>query len=120
MAQMQKKNLDRPDETRKFDRGQVEVVHIGDFNFGRYRFEPGWRWSESVKPIVNTDSCQTYHVGYIMSGQLHVAPLDGPEVDLSAGDAYEVKPGHDAWVVGDEAVTSVEFIGAEKYAKPTG
>jgi hypothetical protein len=110
------RNLERPDETRTFDHGQVQVVKIGESTIGRYAFEPGWRWSESVKPIAKTDSCQAHHVGYILSGRLHVKTDDGGEAELGPGEAYEVQPGHDAWVVGDEAVTSVEFSGAERYA----
>jgi len=108
--------LGSPDETRTFDHGQVQVVKIGEVTVGRYTFEPGWRWSESVKPIAKTDSCQAHHVGYVLTGTLHVVTDDGAEVELGTGDAYEIHPGHDAWVVGDEAVTSVEFSGAERYA----
>lgn len=110
------KALGSPDETRTFDHGQIQVVKIGEVTIGRYTFEPGWRWSESVKPIAKTDSCQAHHVGYILSGTLHVVTDDGVEVDLKPGEAYEVQPGHDAWVVGEETVTSVEFTGAERYA----
>jgi len=110
------RGLDGPDETRTFDRGQVQVVKIAGATIGRYTFEPGWRWSENVKPIAKTDSCQAHHVGYILSGRLHVLTDDGDEIELRPGDAYEIQPGHDAWVVGDEAVTSIEFTGAEKYA----
>jgi hypothetical protein len=110
------RGLDSPDETRTFDHGQVQVVKIGESTIGRYTFEPGWRWSESVKPIAKTDSCQAHHVGYILSGRLHVKTDDGGEAELGPGEAYEIHPGHDGWVVGDEAVTSVEFMGAEKYA----
>lgn len=111
------RKLDAPDETRKFDHGQLEVLKVGGFTFGRNTFEPGWKWSESVKPIVKTESCQTHHAGYVLSGRLHVITDDGGESELSAGEAYEVEPGHDAWVVGDEPVVSVELLGAEKYAK---
>ena len=110
------RGLDSPDETRTFDKGQVQVVKIGETTIGRYTFEPGWRWSESVKPIAKTDSCQAHHVGYILSGRLHVVTDDGGEAEVGPGEAYEIQPGHDGWVVGDEAVTSVEFSGAEKYA----
>jgi hypothetical protein len=71
-------------------------------------FEPGWRWSESVKKLVGTDSCQTHHVGYAVSGHLHARTDDGSEQDIMAGDAYTIPPGHDGWVVGDEAFVSVE------------
>src|SRR4051812_15921172 len=94
------KAMDAPDERRTFDRGQVEVVNIGGATIGRYTFEPGWRWSESVKPIAKTDSCQAHHVGYVISGTLHVVPEVGAETDISSGQAYDIEPGHDAWVVG--------------------
>src|SRR3989442_213352 len=89
------RSLESPDETRKFDHGQVQVVKIGESTIGRYTFEPGWRWSESVKPIANTDSCQAHHVGYILSGRLHVKTDDGGEAELGAGEAYAIHPGHD-------------------------
>jgi quercetin dioxygenase-like cupin family protein len=110
--------LGSPDETRTFDRGQVQVVKVGEVTVGRYTFEPGWRWSEHVKPVAKTDSCQVHHVGYILSGRLHVVTDDGDEVELGPGEAYDIAPGHDGWVVGDEPVRSVEFVGAERYATP--
>src|SRR5439155_6730224 len=79
-----------PDETRMFDHGQVEVVTIGGATIGRYTFEPGWRWSESVKPIAKTDSCQAHHVGYILTGRLHVLSDDGGEAELGPGEPYEI------------------------------
>jgi hypothetical protein len=112
------RKLDRPDETRTFEHGQVEVVKVGGFTFGRYTFQPGWKWSESVKPIAKTESCQTHHAGYVLSGRLHVLADDGGEADIGPGEAYEIEPGHDGWVAGDEAVVSIELLGAEKYAKP--
>jgi hypothetical protein len=111
------REFDDADETRAFDNGQVQVLKIGGATIGRYTFEPGWRWSENVKPIAKTDSCQAHHVGYVLGGTLHVVTDDGAETDLAAGQAYEVQPGHDAWVVGDEPVHTVEFTGAETYAK---
>jgi mannose-6-phosphate isomerase-like protein (cupin superfamily) len=111
------RGFEEPDETRKFNHGQAEIQKVGGFTFGRNTFEPGWRWSESVKPLVKTDSCQTHHAGYVLSGRLHVVTEDGGETELGPGDAYEVEPGHDAWVVGNERFVSVELVGAEKYAK---
>jgi len=111
------KDLGTPEETRTFAHGQVEVVKIGETTVGRYTFEPGWRWSEAVKPIAKTDSCQAHHVGYVLSGRLHVVTDDGAEAEIGAGEAYEIQPGHDGWVVGDETVTMIEFSGAERYAK---
>jgi hypothetical protein len=91
-------------------------VKIGGSTFGRYTLEPGWRWSQSVKPIAKAESCQVHHVRGILSGTLHVVGDDGGEAEIGPGEAYDIQPGHDAWVVGDGAVRSVEFAGAETYA----
>jgi uncharacterized cupin superfamily protein len=88
------------------------MVTVAGSTVGRFTFQPGWRWSESVKKLAGTDSCQAHHVGYAMSGHLHVMTDDGTEQDIRAGDAYNIPPGHDGWVVGDEAFHSVEFQGA--------
>lgn len=113
----QAKSFDSPEETRPFDKGKVELVEIAGNKVGRATFEPGWKWSEAVKPIVGTDSCQVAHVGYAIAGRLHVVMDDGTEVDISAGDAYEIAPGHDAWVEGDETFRGVEFESLAEYAK---
>ena len=114
------KRFDSPDETRTFDNGRVDLVRVGEFTLGRYTFQPGWRWSENVKPIAKTETCQTHHVGSVVSGVLHVVTQDGTQVEVGAGEAYEIQPGHDAWVVGNAPVVMVEFQGAEKYAAPAG
>ena len=111
------KGFDSPDETRTFEIGRVELVKIGGSTIGRYTFQPGWRWSENVKPIAKTESCQVHHIGSIVSGRLRVMTDDGMEAEVGAGDAYEIQPGHDAWVVGDQPVVMIEFQGAERYAK---
>jgi mannose-6-phosphate isomerase-like protein (cupin superfamily) len=115
----QKKSLDSPDETRTFENGKVGVVSLGDFSASRLVLEPGWRRSENVKPIAGTDSCQVLHTGYHVSGRLHVRMDGGTEMDCGPGDAYVIPPGHDAWVVGDEPVVSVDMssVTAERYAK---
>jgi hypothetical protein len=97
------------DETMTFEHGQIKRVTIGELTISRFTLEPGWRWSTSVKPLVNTDSCQAHHVGYILSGTLHVKTDEGAESEIGPGQAYEIQPGHDGWVVGDETVESVEF-----------
>ena len=113
----QAKGFDQPEETRTFDNGRVDLVEIAGSNVGKATFEPGWKWSEAVKPIAKTDSCQVAHVGYAISGQIHVVMDDGMEFDIKAGDAYEIAPGHDAWVVGDEQYTGIEFESLADYAK---
>ena len=106
------KALSSPDETKTFDHGQVQLVKMGESTISRFTFQPGWRWSVSIKPMANTDSCQVHHVGYLVSGRLHVATDDGGEAEIGPGEAYDIQPGHDGWVVGDEPVTSVEFSGS--------
>ena len=115
----QKRNLDSPDETRTFENGKTEVVKLGDCTAPRLVLEPGWRWFENVKPIAGTDSCHVLHTGYHVSGRLHVRLDDGTEEEFGPGDAYVIPPGHDAWVVGDEPVVSVDMssVTAERYAK---
>lgn len=111
------KSFDTPDESRTPPKTTVEVVKLGDETAARLTFQPGWRWSESVKPVAKTESCQARHVGAIVSGHLHVIHTDGSEGDARPGDAYVIEPGHDAWVVGDEPVVAFEFESAETYAK---
>ena len=101
-----------PDESMIFEHGRVQIVKIGDCTIRSGTFEPGWRWSENVKPIAKTDSCQTHHVGYTLSGRLHVVTDDGEEAELVPAQPYEIQPGHDGWVVGEEAWISVEFSGS--------
>jgi hypothetical protein len=64
---MQKKTLNTPDEVRTFDKGKVELATVGTVTFGRANFEPGWKWSESVKPIVKTEYCEAPHMYSITS-----------------------------------------------------
>jgi len=116
MASLQRKALDQPDETRPAGKGKVDVVEVDAGTVMRTTFEPGWRWSESVKPIVGGDSCQIDHFGYCISGSLHVVMDNGEEMDISAGDVIHIPPGHDAWT--DEGYVGVDFKGAEDYAKP--
>jgi len=120
MAAAQQKSLDQPDETRPIDKGKVEVVNLDVGSVMRTTFEPGWRWSESVKPVVGTDSCQTDHFGYCISGRLGVRMDDGQEFEVGPGDAMRIPPGHDAWVVGDEPYVGVDFTGGPVYAKQGG
>ena len=119
MGEAARKRFDEPDETRTVDKGIIETVRLAGSMAGRATFEPGWRWSESVKPVVGTDACEAHHVGYALSGSLHVRTDEGSELDIGPGDAYEILPGHDAWVVGDEAFRALEFQSTtvESYGK---
>jgi hypothetical protein len=120
MAGVQSRNFDSPDESRTPDKTKVDVVRMGDTTAGRFAFEPGWRWSDCVKPVAGTDSCQLRHVGVAASGRMVVRHDDGTELEIGPGDAYIIEPGHDAWVVGDEGFVGYEFEShsAEVYATP--
>jgi mannose-6-phosphate isomerase-like protein (cupin superfamily) len=119
VASIETKSMDSPDETRTPDKTSVNVVHLGDASVARLTVQPGWRWSECIKPVVGTESCQASHLGYVVSGRMHIAATDGAEADLGAGDTYFIAPGHDAWVLGDEPVVALEFESktAATYAK---
>lgn len=119
VSKLQAKSHDTPDEVRAPSKTRVEVVRLEGFTIGRLNMEPGWRWSECVKPVVGTDSCQVSHVGYMVSGQIVVRLDDGTEQTISAGQSYTIPPGHDAWVVGDEPAVGLEVLSAEQFAKPS-
>ena len=119
ITEMERKSLDAPDERRSFPKGQVQVVTVGGTTFGRATLQPGWKWSESVKPIAGTETCQTEHLQYHVSGRLHVVMDDGTEAEFGPGDVSLIPPGHDAWVVGNEPVVAVDWWGASNYAKPS-
>ncbi len=113
------RSVDTPDETRKFENGVLEMVTAGSILVSRATFQPGWRWSTDVKPVAGTDLCQVHHKGYCVSGRLRVRTQEGTEAEIAAGDAYEVEPGHDGWVLGDEPWISVDFSDQmSEYTKP--
>jgi len=122
MAGIDSKHMDSPDEVRTPDKTRVDVVHVGGTEVGRFTFQPGWRWSECIKPVVGTESCQSHHVGTVVGGSMHIAHNDGTEQDIAEGDAYVIEPGHDAWVTGDQPFVGFEFdsSAAGSYAKPKG
>jgi hypothetical protein len=118
MAQAMAKSFDSPDETRPFEgKGRMDIIEIAGRSLGRGVFEPGWKWSNNVKPIAQTDSCQVHHIGYCASGAMTVHMDDGTDIEIEAGKAYEIPPGHDAEVVGDEPCVWVDFGEISEYAK---
>jgi quercetin dioxygenase-like cupin family protein len=118
MAGIEVKSFNSPDETRPFaDKGNAEIVNIGGGTVMRARFEPGWRWSEHIKPIAGTESCESPHFLYMLSGRMKVVMNDGTEGEAGAGDVARIEPGHDAWVVGDEPVEAIDFGPSPAYAK---
>jgi len=108
-----------PDEVREFldGKGRVALSHLstGDAGFGT--FEPGWRWSEHVKPLSGTDSCQVEHIGYVLEGRMALRMDDGTEREFGPGDTFHMPPGHDAWIVGDETCKLLDFGGLKGYAQ---
>jgi uncharacterized cupin superfamily protein len=119
MVAMEIHSIESPDETRAFKaHGHVDVVTIGDFTLGKGIFEPGWKWSEDVKPIAGTEWCMTRHTGICEAGTMTVRSNDGTETTVAAGDVFVLEPGHDAWTVGDEACVMLD-TGIAAYAKPT-
>jgi hypothetical protein len=116
MKKAEKKSFNKPDEIRKFPKGYVELANIGGATVGRGVFEPGWRWSTSVKPIAKTESCEAPHFQYHVSGVLMVVMDDGTEIECHPGDVSILPSGHDAWVVGNEPVVVVDFQGMVDYA----
>ncbi|MBN6058433.1 cupin domain-containing protein [Nonomuraea sp. RK-328] len=112
------KSIDKPDERRDFPMGHLEVCNLTGLTFGVATFEPGWRWSASVKPIAGTESCEIHHNGFVAKGRLRIRMDDGTEAEIGPGEVFVAPPGHDAWVVGDEAAIVFDFAGgAAEYAK---
>ena len=112
------KNFNSPDETRPFDgKGKADVCNLAGKVVGRGVFEPGWRWSENVKPIAGTDSCKVSHLGYCMAGHMKVYMDDGSEAEIGPGDVFAIPAGHDAEIVGEESCVMLDFGDLGNYAK---
>jgi hypothetical protein len=116
-AKAEQKSFDRPDETRGFPAGDLRLIKIGGADIGMLTLQPGWRWSEHVKPLAGTDLCEAPHFQYHVRGTLHVVMADGTEFDAGPGDVTALPQGHDAWVAGDEPVVVVDWYGASDYAR---
>ncbi len=116
MERLEILNLAQPTQTREFSHGRVEVFEIGGQVIGRASYDPGWRWSEHVGPLVGTDLCNVEHLGVVISGRAAVKMTDGTEITMEPGDLFAIPPGHDSWVVGDEPYVSIHFAGADTYA----
>jgi quercetin dioxygenase-like cupin family protein len=110
---MQVKSFNSPDETKTPPKTKVEEVKLPTGVIMRDTFEPGWKWSEHIKPVIGTDSCQVHHVAYVESGRLTIVSDDGTKIDMGPGDVADIPPGHDAWVVGDEPVVFIDFGGSK-------
>ena len=113
MANVEVRSFERSDEVNEHPDGiaRAEMVELNGKRVGRATMQPGWRWSVHMRPAAGTDSCEVEHIGYVVQGRLAVVMDDGTEIEIGPGEAYHVPPGHDAWVVGDEAVVHVDFAG---------
>jgi len=117
LKSIEKKNMNSPDERRDAPKGRIELVTVSGTTFGRATLEPGWKWSESVKPLVKTKSCEAEHIQYFISGRLRVRMDDGSEYEFGPGDVAYVPPGHEAWVVGNEPVQLIDIMGLAQIAE---
>ena len=112
MTNVEVKSFSNADEINdNFDNAKIEAVNVGGQRIMKLSLEPGWKWSNDIKPTVGTDSCQATHLGVIVSGTVAVKHNDGTEMSYSAGDAYSIAPGHDGWVVGNDPAVVYEFAG---------
>jgi hypothetical protein len=117
-ARAECKHFSAPDEVRTFNHGKIELVNINGGTVGRMVLEPGWCWSQDVKPIAGTEWCTAPHFQYLVSGRVHVQMADGAEFDLEPGDVSSLPANHDAWVVGNEPAILVDWHGALNFAAP--
>lgn len=117
MDKTEHRSFQEPDETREFPHGRAEILKVGGGEVGRLVFQPGWRWSQDVKPVAGTASCEAPHFQYHVSGRLAIRMDDGTEFVAGPGDVTTLPSGHDAWVVGEEPVVTVNWFGAGSYAR---
>lgn len=116
MAGVQIRKQGSQDETRRFGHGEAEIFRMGgEASVGRFTLQPGWKWSNDVKPIAGTKSCEVEHFGYCLSGRMRIVTDDGESADIGPGDVMHIHPGHDAWVLGDEPCVLLDFAGAANY-----
>jgi quercetin dioxygenase-like cupin family protein len=119
MSSLIRKSLNSPDEVRQFEagKGKLELVNSEGGAVGRATFQPGWKWSEHIKPIAKTESCEAAHTGYFVSGRMKVVMDGGEEMEYGPGDFAVMAPGHDAWVIGDEPCVVIDWQGYAHYAE---
>lgn len=108
----------QPEAVREFELGRLEIYRIGDTEIGRALYEPGWRWTEHVRPTAGTDLCEVTHIGLVLAGRAGVRMADGHEFEIAEGDFFAIPAGHDSWVIGDQRYISLHLLGADVYAVP--
>ena len=121
MAEPRVKSLAKPDEVMSFPLVTVRVVDLGDITVGHFVNEPGWSWKECIQPSVGGDWCQARHLGIVLSGRLGVEFSDGTKMEVGPEEVFDIPPGHNGWVIGDEPVVQIEWAGIRAFAGfPTG
>jgi class 3 adenylate cyclase len=108
------------DDVREVPLGRLETYDMGEMRIGRSTLQPGWRWSESIRPIARTELCEYHHIGLCVSGSARIRMREGAELHVEAGQFYEVPPGHDSWVVGDEPWVTIDWYPSTAFARPEG
>jgi hypothetical protein len=109
MASFQKKRFEKPDETNSPPKVKIDLVKMSGLSLTKATYMPGWKWSNDIKPIVGTSSCQGHHIGYCLSGHMAGELDDGSGWEFGPGDVFDIPPGHDGWVVGSEPAIILEF-----------
>lgn len=120
MAKLQRRPIGEPDGVREVPFGQIETYLVGDVRIGRSILQPGWRWTESIKPIARTEWCESHHIGLSLSGSARIVMREGAELLVEPGQMYEVPPGHDTWVVGDEPWVSITWQASTAWMRSEG
>jgi class 3 adenylate cyclase len=120
MVKLQRRPFGEPDDARAIPHGRLETYDLGEIRIGRSVLQPGWRWSESIKPIARTELCESHHIGVCVSGSARIRMREGAELLIEAGQFYEVPPGHDAWVVGDEPWITIDWQPSTAFARTEG
>jgi class 3 adenylate cyclase len=118
VARLQSASFSRPDEVRQLGHGRIELVNLGEMTVGRQVLEPGWRWSEHVRPVAGTALCEFHHIGLVVAGTMHIQMADGTVMEVGPDAVYEIPPGHDAWVVGDEPWIGIQWSGIRTWGAP--
>ncbi len=118
MGEIQSKRFEEPDEVVSMPNLSGQIVVLGELYVGRYVHQPGWRWSTDVKPLMGTPSCQFHHQGVVLSGHMQITADEGGQRTFGPGDVFDIHPGHDGRVVGDEPCITIEFRGARDWARP--
>jgi class 3 adenylate cyclase len=117
VARLQRRRFSQPAEVREFPHGHIDIVELDDAIVGRFVLEPGWRWSRDVGPIAGTATCQYHHVGAVLSGVMQIEMEDGTQMTIGPGEVFEIPPGHDAEILGDEAWVAIDFAGSRTFAQ---